>query len=171
MIMSEVSADILIRSVSASDAVVLLDLYQQCEDFLALGPIAEASLDMVLSDLQHSAAEHGNFCGIYLNDRLIGVVDWIPMMPAEAYAFINLLMIAREHRRKGIGYRVLQCIESLILADPAVKGIKTAVQINNEPARYFWNRQGYTVIADPIQNEDETTVVILRKQVSECRTM
>jgi hypothetical protein len=37
----------------------VLAVYQQCEDFLALGPVATASLEMVKADLALSQQEGG----------------------------------------------------------------------------------------------------------------
>ncbi|MDP2807102.1 MAG: hypothetical protein Q8O74_03060 [bacterium] len=43
----------------------VLVVYKQCEDFLSLGPMPKASMDMVKADFDHSKEENGLFCGIY----------------------------------------------------------------------------------------------------------
>ena len=45
-----------------ADLMAVLEVYRQCEDFLALGPVPTASLEMVQSDLEHSKEEGGVFC-------------------------------------------------------------------------------------------------------------
>ena len=68
-----------LRPVTREDASKILEVYRQCEDFLALGPVAHASLGMVMKDLEESRSEGGIFRGIYdMEENLIGVVDHIP---------------------------------------------------------------------------------------------
>jgi hypothetical protein len=52
-----------IRPAGMPDLDALLDLYRQCEDFLALGPQPQASREMVLADLVLSEPEDGRFTG------------------------------------------------------------------------------------------------------------
>ena len=84
----------------------VLAVYQQCEDFLSLGPMSKASMDMVKADFDHSKEENGLFCGIFdPKENLIGIVDFVPNMfeGAPDNAFISLIMIAKPHRNKGFG--------------------------------------------------------------------
>ncbi len=46
-----------IHPVSPEGLDAVLDVYRQCEDFLALGPIAAASMEMVLKDIELSRGE------------------------------------------------------------------------------------------------------------------
>jgi hypothetical protein len=52
-----------IRSVTQDDLDSVLAVYQQCEDFLALGPVAEASMQMVLKDIELSKDAGGWYWG------------------------------------------------------------------------------------------------------------
>jgi len=55
-----------IRPVEQNEAELeqVLAVYRQCEDFLALGPVAMASLEMVAADLALSGLKGGTFCAI-----------------------------------------------------------------------------------------------------------
>lgn len=161
-----IAPDLLIRPMSVADADLLLALYQQCEDFLALGPTPKASLEMVLADLQHSAADNGWYSGIWRNSRLCGVIDWIPCGPEAGTVFINLLMLAPDHRGQRIGRSVLEWLESHVSKDCGTSAIETAVQTNNQAAIRFWLQQGYGPVRGPVCNDDGTIVLILRKQLS-----
>ena len=57
-----------IRPVTQDNLDAVLEVYQHCEDFLALGPVATASMEMVLKDIEISKNEGGTFCGIYTAD-------------------------------------------------------------------------------------------------------
>lgn len=163
---ARISPDLAIRSMSAMDAQLLLGVYQQCEDFLALGPAATASIAMILADLDRSAADNGCYCGIWKGDDIVGVVDWVAGSGKDAGAFLNLLVLARPHRGQGIGRRVLSWLESQLLIGRGAATIETAVQVNNEAGMDFWRRQGYRPIRGPVRNDDGTTVIILGKQLA-----
>jgi ribosomal protein S18 acetylase RimI-like enzyme len=134
-----------IRPVTQADLEALLAVYRQCEDFLALGPVAEASIELVLKDLQISKDEEGIFCGIYApGGEMIGVIDFIPRNyqgdPQAAY--LSLLMIASPHRNQGIGKAVVQAFERQVIQDAQVSVVYAAVQVNNPRAALFWQRRG-----------------------------
>lgn len=50
-----------IRSIRSDELESVLEVYKQCEDFLALGPVPTASKEMVLNDIEISKAENGIF--------------------------------------------------------------------------------------------------------------
>lgn len=158
-----------IRPVTQDDLHTILDVYRQCEDFLALGPAPVASREMVLKDLEISQSEGGTFCGIYTADReMIGVVDYIPCdfegEPSQAY--ISLLMIAQPFRRQGIGEAVVAAIEGEIKRNAEVTTILSGVQVNNPDAIHFWERNGYNIVGGPEALPDQTTVYRLQKDLA-----
>src|SRR6185369_13842498 len=85
-----------IRPVTTEDLPAILRVYQGCEDFPALGPVAKASMAMVLKDLEISKEERGIVYGIYPDEgKMIGVVDFVPnnFQGNPHTAFLSLLMI------------------------------------------------------------------------------
>lgn len=157
---------ITIRPINEQDLLVLLRVYQQCQDFLALGPEPAASLEMLKADMELSRQEGGIFCGIYRDEDLIGVVDHVPggFEGVSDEAFISLLMIAAPYRYQGVGANVVNQVEQLC-RQRQVTVIRTAVQINNPQALRFWQRLGYQIISEPELRPDGTTVYQLRKTV------
>src|SRR5512137_1136074 len=102
-----------IRPVTRDDLDAILDVYRQCEDFLALGPVATASMDMVLKDLELSRNEGGIFCGIYNESgKMIGVFDYVPhdYQGDPHAAYLELLMIAAPFRSHGVGKAVVEAV-------------------------------------------------------------
>jgi ribosomal protein S18 acetylase RimI-like enzyme len=145
---------------------LILEIYQNCEDFLALGPVAKASKDMVLADMAHAREIGSIYCGLYTDqDRLIGIVEYLPMhhLNVPGAAFIELVMIAVNFRGQGFGSKTIQDLEALIWADPNVHSIDLAVQVNNPAARRFWERHGYLMISGPEYQPDGTTVFTMQK--------
>ncbi len=96
----------------------ILEVYRACEDFLSLGPVAQASTAMVEADLVHSREDGGIFCGIFdpQGNRMLGIVDFIPSGYADdpELAFLSLLMIAAPYRQQGLGQAIVQAVEEWI---------------------------------------------------------
>jgi ribosomal protein S18 acetylase RimI-like enzyme len=157
-----------IRSVTQDNLDAVLDVYKLCEDFLALGPVATASMEMVLKDIEISKNEGGIFCGIYTADgKMIGVVDYVPKnyQGDPQVAFISLLMIGSPFRNQGIGRAVVDAVENEIRKDAPITVILSGVQVNNPQAARFWQRNGYRIVSEPKLYPDQTTAVDLRKEI------
>ena len=158
-----------LRPIADDDIDAVLDVYRQCEDFLSLGPVPTASIDMVHKDIEISQQQGGIFCGIFNTDRtMIGIVDYVPRdFEGDRHsAFLSLLMIAAPCRKRGIGAAVVAAIEDEIKKDKKVTTILSGVQVNNPQAVQFWQRHGYQITGGPELMPDQTTVFHLRKDLS-----
>jgi ribosomal protein S18 acetylase RimI-like enzyme len=158
-----------IRPITRDELDTILDVYRQCEDFLALGPVPTASMEMVLQDIEISRREGGIFCGIYdaTDGKMIGVVDYVPgnFEGDPHQAFLSLLMIAAPFRQQGVGKAVVEAIEDEIKTDAQVTAILAGVQVNNPQAARFWQKRGYRIVSGPTLMPDQTTVFGLRKDI------
>lgn len=157
-----------IRPITNADMPAVLEVYRQCEDFLALGPVAVASMGMVEQDVAHSTEVGGLFCGVFAADgRMVGVVDFVPCgwEGDPTAAFLSLLMIAAPERRGGLGQRIVEWVEHSICEDLQIRVIFSGVQVNNPGAIRFWQAQGYRIISEPQLMADGTTCVQLQKDL------
>jgi ribosomal protein S18 acetylase RimI-like enzyme len=157
-----------VRPITQDDLDVLLDVYRQCEDFLALGPVSTASMEMVLKDIEISKDEGGIFCGIYTaTGKMIGVIDYVPCnFEGDPHAaFLSLLMIVAPFRKQGIGAAVVEAVENEIRKDTGITAILSGVQVNNPQAIKFWQRHGYRIVSGPKLHPDQTTAFDLRKDL------
>jgi Acetyltransferases len=159
-----------IRPLAPEDLDAVLEVYKHCEDFLAPGPVATASMEMVLKDIEISRDEDAIFCGIYAPDgKMIGVVDYV----LDNYrgdphaAYLSLLMIDACYRNQGIGKAVVDAVEKEIWKNSSIRVMLVGVQVNNPQAVRFWQRHGYHIVSEPKLMPDQTTVFDLRKQFSE----
>ena len=154
---------------AASELPAILEVYRQCEDFLALGPVGQASLAMVQADLAHSAAEGGVFCGIYdhASGLMLGIVDFMlsGFEGDPSRAFLSLLMIAVPYRSQGLGGAVVRLVEDEIRRAGQARAIKSGVQINNPQAIRFWQRMAYRIISDAQPFPDGTVAYQLWKDL------
>jgi ribosomal protein S18 acetylase RimI-like enzyme len=159
-----------VRPITESDLLEVLEVYQQCEDFLALGAEPAASMAMVQQDIEISRRKAGVYCGIYTaTGRMIGVIDFIPgnFEGNPEHAFLSLLMIAPAYRRQGIGAKIIRLVEKEIQQNPQIRRIFSAVQINNPRALKFWQKNCYQVISGPELQADHTVTLGLRKDLSD----
>lgn len=159
-----------IRPITQCDLNAVLNVYRQCEDFLALGPEPTASMEMVLKDVEVSQREGGVFCGIFTADgKMIGVVDYVPrnFEGKPNIAFFSLLMIAVSFRKQGIGKAIVQLIENEIKKDAQITAILSAVQVNNPQALRFWQKNGYCIVDGPEFQPDQTTTYRLQKDCNQ----
>ncbi len=164
------SIDFHIRPIFDEELTEVLEVYRQCEDFLALGPQPKASMEMALADVQLSRDNKGVFCGIFdSHEQMMGVLDYVPSgykdVPEDA--FLELLMIAKPYRNQGLGAAVVAWFEQAVTADPIILRIRSGVQANNPDGIRFWERMGYRVVSEPELHSDQTTAVDLLKELRE----
>lgn len=166
----------IIRSLEPTQAELdaVLEVYRQCEDFLALGPVPKASMEMVLADLALSKKEGGTFCGIYARstdpstpEQMLGIVDFLPtgFEHDPRCADLALLMIAAPYRDQGLGAAVVQAVEAEICRVGRAREIHSGVQVNNPGGIRFWQRMGYIIVTGAELMPDGTTAYQLRKDV------
>ena len=153
----------------SADLGRILEVYRQCEDFLSLGPVPTASMDMVLADLELSKTEGGVFYAIEesVNGEMVGVVDFAlaGFEGNPQLAFLSLLMIAAPHRGRGLGEAVVQAVEAAIRQDGRATVIRSGVQVNNPGGIRFWQRMGYRIISGPEPMADGTVTFQLWKDL------
>jgi ribosomal protein S18 acetylase RimI-like enzyme len=151
------------------DLARVLAVYRQCEDFLSLGPVPTASMDMVLADLDLSVSEGGVFYAIEdsAGGEMVGVVDFVlaGFEGDPQLAFLSLLMIAAPHRGRGLGEAVARAVEDAIRLDGHATAIRSGVQVNNPGGIRFWQRMGYRIISGPESMEDGTVAFQLWKDL------
>lgn len=105
-----------IQKVDRKDIDKIYDVYKNCEDFLSLGPVPTASYEMILNDLQISEDEGGIYCGIFMKDKMIGVIDFVlsNFEGNPSHSYLSLLMISANNRKQGIGKDVVKTVETEI---------------------------------------------------------
>ncbi len=158
-----------IRPIGPGELDAVLNVYRQCEDFLALGPAPTASMEMVLQDIEISKGYGGLFCGVYSSDgEMIGIIDYVPsnFEGDPQAAFLSLLMIAAPFRKQGVGQAVVEAVENEIKKNGRIDKILSGVQVNNPQAMRFWQRNGYRIVSEPKLHPDQTTAVDLRKDLA-----
>lgn len=161
--------NLIIRPIQAEDLEQVLEIYRQCEDFLALGPVPTASPEMVQADLRLSEGEGGCYCVILdrSSGKMLGVTDFVlgGWQGSPRAAYLSLLMIAAPYRSKGMGAEIVAMLESLIAQNGQIEAIHAGVQVNNPGGIRFWQRMGYQIVSGAEDMGDGTTAYQLLKQI------
>ena len=155
-----------VKPVTSADFDSTLKVYEQCEDFLSLGPVPKASKEMVQADIDHSISSNGIFCGIWDKTGVqVGVLDFIPEME-EGTAFLSLLMISGHCRYGGIGTAILAELESHLTANYKTIILKSGVQTNNAIGIKFWKKCGFILDKEPTAIDDGTVAYQMQKRLN-----
>ena len=137
--------DFIVRVIEEGDLQKTLEVYQQAEDFLSLGPVPRASIEMVHADIKHYKESGGLYCMIqHKNGNHVGVVDFVPET-TKGIAFLSLLLISHRFRNRGIGHSIVKNLESYLQQKYRTHTIESGVQTNNDPAINFWKKCGFKI--------------------------
>lgn len=138
------SPPILLQPLAARDSLALQAIYDaSASDFSLLAgqpaPAQQASHDLTAAD--EDEARH--ILGIFLNDALAGVIDLRFGEPGPQDTRLGLILLAPEHRRRGLGRWALRILEAWLARDTPVERVVVAVQANNYAAQRFFLANGY----------------------------
>jgi ribosomal protein S18 acetylase RimI-like enzyme len=162
------------RKLDPSDAEILQRLYEQCTDYAILTdgqpPLSSAAADEFLVVPEGKTLQDKFIFGLFAQDDiLIGMLETVRHYPDEKSAWIGLMMLAPEHRDKGLGSQFYQAYESWV-AHQKMQSVFLAVLEENQPGFRFWQKLGFEVIrmAPPQQfgNKVHSRYVMRRKVVN-----
>jgi GNAT superfamily N-acetyltransferase len=156
-----------IRLITDEDMPAVLEVYRLCEDFLALGPVATASLDMVAADRELSRSQNGEFYGLFDDaGTLMGVLDFIRdrYQGQSGCAYLELLMIAAPYRSQGLGEQAFRWMVAE-LRGAGIHRLLAGVQVNNPGAVRFWQRMGFRITSQAKLLADGTTCYDLEQEI------
>ena len=157
--------DCIIKPIEDKNLTGTFEVYKQVEDFLSLGPVPKASIEMVNADIKHSKESGGIFCAIHdINGDQIGVIDFVPNNK-KGTTFLSLLMIAKKDRNKGYGSAIMESLESYLIHEYGTKIIESGVQINNVAGLGFWKRCGFEINRIANALDDGTVAYEMRKVI------
>lgn len=67
--------------------------------------VSTASKQMILDDFKISEDESGIYCGIFIQGKMIGIIDFVlsGFEGNPCHSYLSLLMISAKYRKQGIG--------------------------------------------------------------------
>lgn len=116
------------------------------------------SLEEALAEIHDSEVLGTERYFIVKNEEQIGILEFLMENPADDSTWLGLLLIAKEHQRKGYGTAVFRLFCTMMV-DRGVYKFRIGVSRNNEPAHKFWRKMGFKPI-DRITKRDGREIII-----------
>ncbi|OUL22727.1 GNAT family N-acetyltransferase [Nostoc sp. RF31YmG] len=160
------------KKLDPSDAKILQQLFEQCTDYAMMTdghpPLSSAAADEFLALPEGKTIQDKFIFGLFTPDNtLVGMLESIRDYPDAKSWWIGLMMLAPEHRGKGLGSQFYQAYESWV-AQQEAQSVFLAVLEENQPGFAFWKKLGFEVIrlAPPQQFGNKVHQrYVLRRQV------
>ena len=162
------------RPIADADLPAVLEVYRQCQDFLALEPDPQAPPEMIAAYRALALRQGAVYCGIFIKpdlaagsqnpSGLVGILDYVPNYRADpGVVFIELLMLGRPYRGQGLGQAAINWM--LAEGNGKIRTLQAAVQTNNPAAIRFWQRLGFRITGPAAPQEDGTVTYPLAMNV------
>lgn len=126
--------------------------YWDMYDLLASPP------DQAAADLNAAADEEGRFllgivrrvdpANVAAGGELIGVVDFRLHWPAEAVAYVGMLMVAQPLQRQGIATQTWSLLKPWLASTAHMRKARVGVEQFNIPCLKFWESAGFALTGD-----------------------
>jgi hypothetical protein len=161
--------DIIVKNIEANELEAVLVCINESEDnYMALG--REDQMDFVeiqqryLESLMNSLEF---FCGVYLKNKLIGIIKGRIENKIEKELWILSYLFLKEYREKGIGKKVLLGFEEHFLFNYSINKFCILIMENNNEGQKFWTNNGYIIsrITKATNLNCVSEMVILEKKI------
>lgn len=149
-----------IKSIEAEDLTEIVKCINQSEDnlrtlaidgVLTYKDMRQRYIETLMNSLEY-------FCGIYINNKLVGIIKGRIENKVLAELWILSIIFLEEYRNKGIGTEVLVAIEKNFYNNYRIKHFCTLVINNNTRAKSFWEKNGYNLVRAAKVESDENSM-------------
>ncbi|WP_197034507.1 GNAT family N-acetyltransferase [Streptobacillus canis] len=144
-----------LKRLNKDDADEILRIYESNDEYFKICP-PEPSNESVLNDMVMIPEEfdinNKKFLGIFIEERLVGVLDLLEGYPTKEVLWIGLLLIDKNFQNKGIATRVLE----EFVYNMGYETIRLGYIDVNVKAERFWKKNGF---AKEIKKVDNVIVV------------
>ena len=125
-------------------APLLQTIYDASADFFRRSTGQPAVAGQALADLQAAGQDEArHILGIFWEDNIAGIIDLRFGDPGPLDTRLGLILLAPEHRRRGIGSWALRILEAWLARDTPVEQVVAAVPANDHAAQGFFLANGY----------------------------
>ena len=123
---------------------LLQPIYDACSDYFRQSSGQPAAAEQAAADLQTAGQDEArHILGIFWEDNIAGIIDLRFGDPGPLDTRLGLILLAPEHRRRGIGSWALRILEAWLARDTPVEQVVAAVPANDHAAQGFFLANGY----------------------------
>jgi GNAT superfamily N-acetyltransferase len=162
-------AEMRARYLDDTDQPAIFALLQACDDFSLLSsgmPSTEQdALDLLRDYPPGIPPEQKAVLGFFdPEERLVAVLDMVIGYPHESVWFIGLLLITPDHRRKGLGQKIVTSFARWAQENKASSLMIGVLECNSAALR-FWKSQGF----DEVERTGPRTIGLMQHMVIRMR--
>ena len=95
-------------------------------------------------------------------NRPIGVVQYRLDEPSEGWATIDHVAVEEDSRRWGLGQDAVRLLEAAVARECGVRHFRTAIDVRNGLALYFWLRLGYHPLDPVVDSQGHDVMPVAR---------
>lgn len=131
------------------------------ESEFSYSDVEERYMETLLSPLEF-------FYGIYIEEKFAGIIKGRLENKNRVELWILSFILMEKYRNKGIGTRVIECLEHYFSKSFNVGDYYVIVTQANKPGRDFWVSRGYSVarIAKDIYENQQGTIIYEKRRQS-----
>lgn len=134
----------MLRPLSESDTARLQAVYQEASDYFERTLGYPPPPEQARHELTEAAADEGRYLlGIYLEERMIGVLDLRLADPGPFDVRLGLLLLTPDCRRQGLGSWALRILEEWLRKATPTEAVVLTVLAHDYAAQSFFRAHGY----------------------------
>ena len=135
-----------LKRFSLNDLAEVQDFLNLFQDFFMMCEARKGSAKTILIEgPDHKNPEqHKQTLGIYQNQKLMGLIDWVQNYPEKRTWTLGYFLIHPQWQRQNHGTTFIQNL-SAALKKNSVENLRCVVQSQNPKALKFWQLNGFMV--------------------------
>lgn len=139
--------DINIKNIELTELNIVLTCINESENnYGALGrnnPMTYNEIEQRYIESLMNSLEY--FCGIYLDNTLIGIIKGRIENKNEKELWILSYLFFKKYRSSGNGTKILKCFEEHFYYNYSIKKFCILIMENNEQGQKFWTKNEYKI--------------------------
>ena len=152
------------RLLTQDDVTIIYQLCKENQFYYTYCPpfvTKEAILEEMQALPKEKTSKDKYYCGYFLNDRLIAVMDLIDRYPDETSVFIGFFMTQRDMQNKGISSKIIQDLADHLTKE-GYQRIQLAWVKGNPQAEHFWLKNQFMPIKETTSNTQHSVILAQR---------
>ncbi len=141
--------DLRLVPLTTEDRARLQKVYEASADYFELvGEVGVPPNTAERALLEAASIPERHVMGIFVDEELIGVLDFRLRYPGPDTAYLGLILIVPEMRGKGYGSLALDIWETWLDVQTPIARVRLGVAAHNRRAIRFWLRRGYRMTGE-----------------------
>ncbi len=143
---------ITLRPLDLDETGELQQVYQGADDVFVATTGAPVRPGQAERDLAEARGDDARYLlGIFLQERMVGVVDFRLAEPEPLAVRLGLILLSRPYRRQGLGSWALRILEEWLRQATPTVAIMVTVRAQDYIAQAFFRHHGYVYTGQAVR--------------------